>query len=136
MKFIIEDITYRETCFKSMDKTINIPTCFIKSVCGRFTKSIEGGVEFKGKSIGDAVDYWNTRSFERLYKRLSKIGIDIKLSGNYPWVYLDEVNGNKVEERQAANHGFCIAFSTKPSNLVKRRNTFKIIRKYLKEKQL
>lgn len=131
MKFIIEDITYCETRFKSMGKVIQIPTYHIKSICGRFTKSVEGGVEFKGKSIGDAVNYWDTRSFERLYKRLSKIGIDIELSGNYPWIYLTKVNGNKVEEIQAANHGFCIAFITKPSNLVKRRNTFEIIRRYL-----
>lgn len=44
-------------------------------------------------------------------KRLSKIGVTLMLSGNYPWVYLDTVNGKKVTTRYMANHGFCVGFS-------------------------
>jgi hypothetical protein len=69
-----------------------------------------------------------------LTKRLEKIGINIELSGNYPWIYLDKVNGNKVKDYYFGNHGFTIAFL--PSKLGKRMEildiskTFEIIRKY------
>ncbi len=67
-------------------------------------------------------------------KRLNKIGIDIKLVGNYPWLYLDTVNGKKVTEKFEANHGFTIAFSPiRPNqelNFTDISEIFKIIRKY------
>ena len=31
-------------------------------------------------------------------ERLKKININIILHGNYPWIYLDSVNGNKIKE--------------------------------------
>ena len=33
-------------------------------------------------------------------ERLKKIGIDVKLSGNFPWVYIDEVCGKCVSLQQ------------------------------------
>lgn len=42
--------------------------------------------------------------------RLKKIGIEVKLLGNYPWVYLDSVNGKKVRDKYAGNHGFTVFF--------------------------
>ena len=45
-----------------------------------------------------------------LVKRLAKIGINIECIGNYPWIYLDKVNGKRVTENFEANHGFTIAF--------------------------
>ena len=68
--------------------------------------------------------------------RLEKIGINIELSGNYPWIYLDKVNGNiiKKEDYYFANHGFTIAFS--PTKLGEKleildiKKTFEIIKKY------
>jgi hypothetical protein len=66
--------------------------------------------------------------------RLEKIGVKVELLGNYPWVYLDRVNGNKVTEKFQADHGFTIAFlpirvgqSMKFTDLSE---IFKIIRKY------
>lgn len=38
--------------------------------------------------------------------RLAKIGVDVTFLGNYPWIYLDTVNGKKVEGLFQANHGF------------------------------
>lgn len=38
--------------------------------------------------------------------RLQKIGITVELIGNYPWVYLDKVNGKKVQGTYEADHGF------------------------------
>lgn len=47
--------------------------------------------------------------------RLKKIGIQVELVGNYPWVYLDKVNGKKVEGKFQADHGFtCFWRAIKP----------------------
>lgn len=43
-------------------------------------------------------------------KRMEKLGIDIKLVGNYPWIYIDEIDGKRVTEKFQGNHGFTIAF--------------------------
>ena len=70
----------------------------------------------------------------RLVPRLRKIGIDVELFGNYPWIYLDKVNGNKVKEKFEANHGFTIAFlpirNDQKMELTNIGEVFKIIRKY------
>ena len=42
--------------------------------------------------------------------RLNKIGIKVELFGNYPWVYLDKVNGKKVTGAFLANHGYTAFF--------------------------
>ena len=44
--------------------------------------------------------------------RLKKIGVT-ELAGNYPWVYLESVNGHRVYERYYANHGFTVFFVNK-----------------------
>jgi hypothetical protein len=72
----------------------------------------------------------------RLVPRLKKIGIEVQLSGNAPWIYLDYVNGNRVkkEDYYLGNHGFTIAFyPIKPGQkmeLTDISQVFKIIRKY------
>lgn len=45
-----------------------------------------------------------------LIKRLNKIGVSLTLSTNYPWIYLDEINGKKVKEKFESEHGFVIAY--------------------------
>jgi len=70
--------------------------------------------------------------------RLKKIGITLELMGNYPWIYLDKVNGNKIESEDwvNANHGYCIAWSGVKLNEEAHLNwyhikkTFELIRKY------
>ena len=44
-------------------------------------------------------------------ERLKMIGIEIELAGNYPWIYLNKINGIRVTEKFSSNHGFTIAFS-------------------------
>lgn len=41
--------------------------------------------------------------------RLKKIGVNIKLVGNYPWVYVESINGINVTEKYHSNHCFTIA---------------------------
>ena len=71
-------------------------------------------------------------------ERLKKIGIDVKLSGNFPWIYLDEINGIKVTERFAANHGFTVMFlpgrnDSPPSEFTDIKEIFNLLRKYKRE---
>lgn len=74
---------------------------------------------------------------ERLIKRLKRIGIEIELAGNYPWIYLETVNGNEIQEEDYyfANHGFTIAFlpiqNDKKLEILDIKKTFKVIRKYI-----
>ena len=43
---------------------------------------------------------------EIFINRLKKIGIELELVGNIPWIYLNKVNGNKIQpEDYNANHG-------------------------------
>lgn len=42
--------------------------------------------------------------------RLTKIGVDIKLGANVPWIYIDSINGKDVTETFRAEHGFTVAF--------------------------
>jgi hypothetical protein len=68
-------------------------------------------------------------------ERLKKIGIDVKLSGNFPWIYLDKINGVRVTERFEANHGFTVMFlpgrnDSPPSEFTDITEIFKLIRKY------
>ena len=72
-------------------------------------------------------------------ERLKKIGIDVKLSGNYPWVYIDEICGKRVTEKFDGNHGFTIIFlpvrnDSPPSEFTDIKEIFKLIRKYTNEK--
>lgn len=71
-------------------------------------------------------------------ERLKKIGIDVKLSGNFPWIYLDEINGIRVKEKFQANHGFTVMFlpgrnDSPPSEFTDIKEIFSLIRKYVKE---
>ncbi len=45
-------------------------------------------------------------------ERLAKKGIKVELIGNWPWVYLDKVNGIKVKGTHKADHGFTVFMRT------------------------
>ena len=46
-----------------------------------------------------------------LRNRMLRIGIEVEFVGNYPWIYLDRVNGNRIQKEDfTANHGFNIAW--------------------------
>lgn len=73
---------------------------------------------------------------DRLRRRLKKIDIDIEMAGNYPWIYLEKVNGNEIREEDYfyGNHGFTVAFlpirEGQKMELTDIKQVFKIIRKY------
>ena len=74
-------------------------------------------------------------------ERLKKIGIDVKLSGNFPWVYIDEICGIRVTEKFEANHGFTLIFlpgrnDSPVSEFTDITEIFKLIRRYSREARL
>ena len=71
-------------------------------------------------------------------ERLKKIGIEVKLSGNFPWVYITEICGKRVTEKFEGNHGFTLIFlpgrnDSPPSEFTDITEIFKLIRKYSRE---
>lgn len=69
--------------------------------------------------------------------RLRKIGIEVELVGNYPWIYLFSVNGKKVTEKFYSNHAFCAFLAPATINgkwrFTDRRVVFKKIRQVLED---
>lgn len=67
-------------------------------------------------------------------KRLEKLGIKIELGCNYPWIYVDYINGKRVTEKFQGNHGFTIAFmpirKDQEIEFTDIDEIFKLIRKY------
>ena len=63
--------------------------------------------------------------------RPSKIGIEVEIQSNIPWLYLSKINGKRVTEKYQANHGFTVAFNgMKGFEFTDLREIFKLIRKY------
>jgi len=67
-------------------------------------------------------------------RRLKKLGINVEISLNTPWIYMHSVNGKRVTEKFEAEHGFTLAFRPlRPNQELKFtdiKEIFKIIRKY------
>ena len=67
-----------------------------------------------------------------LCDRLKRIGITIECGVNIPWIYLDKVNGNKVDETgNGGNHGYVIGWYNTGIKLADDMSgVFDLIRKY------
>lgn len=50
-------------------------------------------------------------------RRLKKLGIQVELVANYPWIYLDKVNGETVKGKYLGNHGFTAFFLTNDKDM-------------------
>lgn len=66
--------------------------------------------------------------------RMKKMGIDIELIGNYPWIYIDTINGKSVTEQFRSDYYFTVAFLPIRDNqeitFTDITEIFKLIRKY------
>lgn len=71
-------------------------------------------------------------TIKSFHDRLAKIGIEVELLGNYPWVYLDKVNGVKVKTKYLAEHGFTVFFRGKSDKITDIPLIFNTIRNILK----
>jgi len=67
----------------------------------------------------------------RFINRLSRAGISVELVANYPWIYIEKVNGVRVKEKFCGNHGFTAFFMNKNITWTDRREVFKLIRRYI-----
>ena len=73
---------------------------------------------------------------EIFFNRMKKIGIELELTGNIPWIYLKSVNSNLIkEEDYTTDYGYTIAWypvrmGTEPHLDSDLKKTFYIIRKY------
>jgi hypothetical protein len=69
--------------------------------------------------------------------RMKLLGIDVKLAGNFPWIYINSINGKRVTETFEANHGFTIAFlpvrADQELAFTDITEIFKLVRKYVTE---
>ena len=93
----------------------------------KFGTYTEMETETNTKKTGDKIKVF--------LKRLKKIGIDVKLSGNFPWVYITEINGIRVTEKFDGNHGFTLIFlpvrnDSPPSEFTDIKKIFQLIREY------
>lgn len=74
------------------------------------------------------------QQLDTLKNRLSKLGIEIEYIANFPWIYLNKINGQVVKEKYEANHGFTVAFLPvrvdKDFYFTDLGEIFKLIRKY------
>lgn len=66
-------------------------------------------------------------------ERLAKVGVKVELAVNYPWVYLDKVNGKQVTNNFYSEHGFTIFFLRRSGGvfILDIAGIFKEIRKHL-----
>jgi hypothetical protein len=97
----------------------------------KFGTYIKMETESSSKLTGDKIT--------RFVERLKKIGIEVKLVGNYPWVYINEICGVRVKEKFEGNHGFTLIFlpvrnDSPPSEFTDISEIFKLIRKYTNKK--
>ena len=98
----------------------------VKTKFGTYTMETKSNTQISTDKLGVFIE------------RLKKIGIDVKLSGNFPWVYLDEINGVRVKETFRANHGFTVMFlpgrnDSPVSDFTDIKEIFNLIRKYTKK---
>lgn len=74
---------------------------------------------------------------EIFVNRMKKLGIDVELIHNYPWIYIYKINGKRVTERFEADWGFTIAFLPArrdlPFHFTDITKIFELIRKYIKK---
>lgn len=75
------------------------------------------------------------KDIEKFVGRLKKIGIDVELTLNHPWIYLDKINGKQVTEVFFSNYFFTFAFAPvrygdEKVKFIDLEETFKVLRKY------
>lgn len=63
-------------------------------------------------------------------QRMKKLGIEVKFTGNYPWVYISEICGKKVKEKKDSEWGWVVGYRNKYFKFVDIKELFNLIRKY------
>jgi hypothetical protein len=82
----------------------------------------------------------DSKLIDTFVNRLKKIGIEVELSMNVPWIYLDKINGKKVIEKFESDHNFTVAWF--PVNINNKAcfsditEIFKLIKKYIMKEKI
>lgn len=70
-------------------------------------------------------------------RRMMKLGYKVELWFNYPWIYIEKINGNIVTEKNFSDHGWTLCLYptmiNSKVNFINLSQTIKLIRKYGKE---
>lgn len=77
-----------------------------------------------------------SETLTRFIKRMKNIDINILCTMNFPWVYIDSINGIDVTEKYQSKYYFTLGFMGLKENSFKFANMdviFNLIRKYTKE---
>lgn len=53
------------------------------------------------------------KDVERFTRRLHRKGVSVTFISNYPWIYLNTVNGAKIRGTYMGDHGFTAFFNNK-----------------------
>ena len=109
-----------------MSRIRNLNVMEVKTKFGTYTMEAKSSTQISTDKLGVFIE------------RLKKIGIEVKLSGNFPWVYISEINGIRVKENFQANHGFTVMFlpgrnDSPPSEFTDIKEIFNLLRKYKRE---
>ena len=130
MKFKVIAYTGRKLILPTLD--VHLARYTIQSLCGKYRKNING-CQYESNLKDGLVSFHNESAVQRVRRRLSKIGIDVKLVANFPWIYLDKVNGVKVKEKKNSEHGWCITYhNTDLRNITFRKDLFSKIREIMR----
>jgi len=65
--------------------------------------------------------------------RLAKIGVDVELSANIPWIYLKKVNGKSLTRKFHSEHAFTAFYLFWELKFTDRQEVFKEIRRMLND---
>lgn len=72
---------------------------------------------------------------ETFIKRMDKLGVKIKITSNYPWVYITSINGTVVYDKYQSEWGFVLCYMPirigEEIKFVELEKIFKLIRKYI-----
>ena len=67
-------------------------------------------------------------------RRMNKLNINLELVSNYPWVYINKINGKHVSEKFQSEYGFTICYlpikNDQQIKFTDLSEIFKLIRKY------
>ncbi len=128
MKCKIKAIKQTSKYLKFIDAYLNQTTLTIETPYG--LKEVTVNKESIDEQVGYYYDTQIIKVATRFVNRLAKIGIKVELMGNLPWIYLDRVNGNKVEGTRGADHGWLLCYLDGKS-LIGRREVFEKVRELL-----
>lgn len=79
-------------------------------------------------SVESELSFFDLNVFVR---RLEKLGIRIRVAGNFPWCYLTHIGEKKVKELKDSEHGWVIGYRNKYFKFADTKELFKLIRKYI-----